>query len=110
MVHRNGDACPERQMSSNSAPWRRWYKTERWRKLRERILLRDLYICQQTGVVLVGRYPAPNSPVVDHRKPHRGDEALFWDEGNLVAVSKQWHDSTKQVTEQDSLQQRGVWY
>ncbi|RWM02112.1 MAG: HNH endonuclease [Mesorhizobium sp.] len=97
-------------MSSKRGVWRSWYKSSRWRYLRERILLRDLYTCQRTGALLVGRYPAPNSPVVDHIKPHRGDEALFWEEANLMAVSKEWHDKTKQAEEQGSLQQRGIWH
>ncbi len=84
-------------------PWRAWYKTARWRKLREAILLRDRYTCQATGALLIGKYPAPNSPVVDHRKPHRGDETLFWDPGNLQAVSKEYHDQAKQ-----SLEKRGL--
>jgi 5-methylcytosine-specific restriction endonuclease McrA len=97
-------------MSRDAAPWRRWYKTARWQQLRERILLRDMFICQRTGVMLIGKHPAPNSPVVDHVKPHRGDEALFWDESNLMSVSKAWHDKAKQAEEQASLQQRGVWH
>ena len=76
-----------------------WYNTAAWRKLRLRVLERDGYVCAQTGVVLAGKYPAPNSPVVDHKIPHRGDRALFFDERNLQAVSKAWHDSTKQALE-----------
>lgn len=97
-------------MSSNAAPWRRWYKTVRWQRLRERILLRDMYTCRKTGVLLIGKHPAPDSPVIHHDKEHRGNEALFWDEDNLIAVSKEWHDSEAQKAEQASLQQRGVWY
>lgn len=82
--------------------WRAWYKTSRWQKLRERILIRDRYICQKTGVLLIGKYPAPDSPVVDHKTAHRGDERLFWDEDNLHAVSKAYHDSTKQAEERRS--------
>lgn len=92
-----------------SAPWRAWYKTSRWQKLRLQILQRDLYTCRVTGVLLIGKHPAPNSPVVDHINPHRGDEALFWDEKNLQAVSKEYHDSVKQKEEQTSLHHRGVW-
>lgn len=80
-----------------------WLNTARWQRLRKKILKRDGLICQQTGVALLGKYPAANSPVVDHRKPHRGDPALFWDEQNLQAVSKEWHDRTKQ-----SLERRGL--
>lgn len=79
--------------------WRSWYKTARWQRLRERVLRRDRYTCQATGVLLVGVYPAANSPVVDHVQPHRGDEAKFWDESNLQAVSKEYHDGEKQRLE-----------
>ncbi len=40
------------------------------------------------GVLLMGKHPAPDSPVVDHIKPHRGNPDLFWDRGTLHAVSK----------------------
>lgn len=92
--------------ASNS--YRAWYKTARWQKLRAKVLVRDLFTCQRTGVLLTGKYPAPDSPVVDHIKPHRGDEGLFWDEGNLHAVSKAYHDREKQAAEQGEI--KGVWY
>lgn len=98
-----------------AAPWRRWYKTARWQKLRLVILMRDSWKCQKTGVLLIGKHrnkdgkPDPNSPVIDHIKPHRGNPELFWDESNLQAVSKEYHDSEKQRLEQESLHQRGVW-
>ncbi|MEO0485283.1 MAG: HNH endonuclease [Pseudomonadota bacterium] len=101
-----GAATSERDRSRQrdaAQPWRAWYKTARWQKLRRQVLKRDAYICQKTGVALVGVYPAPNSPVVDHIVPHRGDEALFWNEGNLEAVSKAYHDKTKQ-----SIERRGL--
>ncbi len=37
--------------------------------------------------------------VVDHVKPHRGDEALFWDRANLQPLCKYHHDSTKKRME-----------
>jgi hypothetical protein len=48
--------------------------------------------------------------VCDHRKPHRGDEHLFWDETNLQTMLKACHDGPKQRAEQASLNQRCVWY
>jgi 5-methylcytosine-specific restriction protein A len=93
---------------SASNPWRAWYKTAKWQKLRAKILKRDLYTCQRTGELLTGKHPAPNSPVVDHIKPHRGDPELFWDEKNLHAVSKAFHDSQKQREEQGEI--KGTWY
>lgn len=37
--------------------------------------------------------------VVDHRIPHKGDIALFWDETNWQALCKPHHDSDKQMLE-----------
>jgi 5-methylcytosine-specific restriction endonuclease McrA len=51
------------------------------------VLTRDLYTCQHTGVILVGGKDRPNSAVVYHKIPHRGDERLFWNINNLEAVS-----------------------
>lgn len=79
--------------------YRGWYKLKRWQDLRQEVLVRDLFTCRQTGVLLIGKAPAPNSPVVDHITPHRGDPALFWDIDNLQSVSKAWHDSVKQARE-----------
>jgi 5-methylcytosine-specific restriction protein A len=84
---------------SPDATVRGWYKSARWQALRLMVLERDLYTCRQTGVLLVGKHPAPNSPVVDHVVPHRGDERLFWDVSNLQAVSKAYHDSDKRKIE-----------
>lgn len=79
--------------------WRGWYKSARWRRLRLKVLRRDSHVCQATGVALIGAHPAPDSPVIDHKRPHRGDPDLFWDEDNLWAVSKAWHDGVKQRLE-----------
>lgn len=40
-----------------------------------------------------------SAAVVDHIKPHRGDEALFFDPDNLQSLCKSCHDSTKQRME-----------
>lgn len=87
------------QEREQNVDWRPWYKTSRWQKLRLEVLSRDGYICQRTGILLSGKHPAPNSAVVDHKKPHRGDPDLFWDKDNLQSVSKEWHDSIKQAIE-----------
>lgn len=90
---------------SGDGPGRRsvdWLNTSRWQRLRLKVLKRDSYTCQATGVLLIGKYPAPNSPVVDHKRLHRGDPDLFWDESNLQALSKEYHDGVKQ-----SIEKRG---
>jgi len=61
--------------------------------------VRDAYVCQRTGVLCIGKHPAPNSPVADHKKPHHGDPSLFWNIDNLHCVSKAYHDSEKQRQE-----------
>lgn len=93
-----------------SGPWSAWYRTARWQALRLFVFERDLYQCQQTGIICAGRHPAPDSPVADHVKPHRGDAALFWDPANIQTVAKAYHDAEKQREEQESLQRRGVWH
>ncbi|ETR75060.1 endonuclease [Afipia sp. P52-10] len=89
-----------------SAPWKRWYKTARWAALRLRIFLRDHFTCAACGRV------EGNTAllVCDHRKPHRGDERLFWDEANLQTLCQSCHNGLKQRQEQSSLHQRGVWH
>ena len=94
-----GDETARLKERDQNVSWRKWYKTERWRRLRIEVLMRDSYTCQKTGVICAGKYPADDSPVVDHKRPHRGDEALFWDKGNLQTVSKKYHDSEKQKQE-----------
>lgn len=91
------------------AHWRAWYKTARWRALRQEVLIRDGYTCQRTGQVCAGKYPDPNSPTVNHKRPHRGDPALFWDITNLEVVAKSVHDSAIQKEEQATRHQVGVW-
>ena len=65
-------------------PYRRWYKTALWQRLRTQVLNRDP-ICK-----ICNRYP---STVADHIKPHRGIWQLFADlDGNLEGVCKPCHD------------------
>lgn len=77
-------------------PWRAWYKTARWQRLRQAALVRDSYTCRRTGIILGGNANDPDSPVVHHKVPHRGDPRLFWDIDNLETVSKKWHDAEGQ--------------
>lgn len=104
MVSRMGRMVPSDEVERNRSrdaekPWRSWYKTARWQKLRAQVLVRDAYTCQRTGALLSGRHPAPDSPVVNHRIPHRGDPSLFWDEANLETVAKAVHDREIQQEE-----------
>lgn len=85
----------ERDRHRANLSWRKWYNTTRWRKLRWAILVRDTFTCQ-----LCGKLEGKTSQLVaDHRRPHRGDEAKFWDASNIWTVCKPCHDSVKQKEE-----------
>lgn len=90
------DARAEMDRRRELRPWRKWYKTARWAKLRWAVLVRDLFTCCRCGVI-----EADTSQLVaDHRKPHRGDEALFWDFDNLQCLCGPCHSGAKQREEQ----------
>lgn len=85
----------ERDRVRDERPWRKWYKTARWQRLRWSVLLRDLFTCQRCG-----RLEADTSKLVaDHRQPHRGVAALFWDVLNLWTLCETCHSSAKQREE-----------
>lgn len=76
-------------------PWRKWYDTARWKRLRWSVLTRDLFICQ-----MCNRSEADTSNLVaDHKIPHRGDAALFWDADQIQCLCKSCHDGAKQREE-----------
>jgi 5-methylcytosine-specific restriction enzyme A len=63
----------------------------RWRVYRKQFLI-DHPLCERH--LKLGFRVA--SYIVDHIKPHRGDEKVFWDTSNHQALCKQCHDSYKQ--------------
>ena len=72
----------------------RLYDLRRWRR-RSRAFLRAhplCRFCEATSRVTL-------ATLVDHIKPHRGDEALFWDEGNWQGLCTTCHNSVKQAQE-----------
>lgn len=89
----------ERDRARALLPWRQWYNSMRWRcprtGLRWHILRRDRFTCQMCGRI----EPDSAQLVADHRVPHRGDEALFWDAANLWCLCKPCHDGAKQREE-----------
>lgn len=86
---------------------RAWYGLARWKRkptrpgdpggLRWHVLTRDLFTCQMCGAA--SREGDGRDMVADHKTPHRGDEALFWDARNIQCLCKGCHDSTKQREE-----------
>lgn len=79
-----------------AVPWRGWYKLAEWRRLRWDTLVRDRFTCQ-----MCGRVEADTRLLVaDHRVPHRGERALFFEAGNLWTLcASPCHASVKQRLE-----------
>lgn len=93
-------------LSRSNQPWRKWYSTAQWERLRQATFLRDRYQCQRCK-----RLEGNTSKLIcDHVTPHRGDQSKFFNPDNLTTLCKPCHDSAKQREEQASLQTRGVWY
>jgi 5-methylcytosine-specific restriction endonuclease McrA len=77
-------------------PWRKNYTLPRWRDLRLVIFTRDRFKCQMCGKVNGNM----RELTCDHVEPHRGDEALFWDEANLQTLcTSPCHNQHKQALE-----------
>lgn len=66
--------------------------TYRWQKARLQYLREHplCVMCQADGRINA-------ADVVDHIKPHRGDQAMFWDESNWQALCKSHHDAKTQT-------------
>ncbi|MBX5303098.1 HNH endonuclease [Rhizobium sp. NLR12b] len=92
------------QERAQRAPWRRWYGLKRWRDMRWDVLVEAAFQCQ-----MCARIEGDTSKLVaDHRKPHRGDPALFWDRNNLWCLCEACHSTEKQKEEQSAPP--GVWW
>jgi 5-methylcytosine-specific restriction endonuclease McrA len=78
------EARHERDANRRNFAIRRLYSTRRWELLRARVLVEAAYRC--AGCPYVGL-----ELDVDHRIPHGGALALFWDHGNLQALCKPCH-------------------
>lgn len=87
------------RMRDAQQAWRGWYKTARWQRLRWSVLERDQFTCRRCGRI----EGDTRLLVADHVQPHRGDEALFWEAGNLQCLCKACHDSAKQSEERRGL-------
>ena len=68
----------------------------KWRKARLVYLRKHplCVFCEREGRVT-------EATVIDHKIPHGGNQTLFWDEGNWMALCKPCHDVTKAKIEHD---------
>ena len=90
-----GDERGRDRHRSQSQHWRKWYHSAEWKRLRQRVFLRDLYTCQ-----MCGRVEGNTSKLIgDHKTPHRGDRAMFFSDENVWTLCKSCHDGEKQKLE-----------
>lgn len=66
----------------------RWEKCSRLHRQREPLCR----MCQAQGVIR-------QAELVDHIIPHKGDQALFWDEDNWQSLCHKHHNATKKAQE-----------
>ncbi len=89
----------------DAQPWRKWYKTARWQKLRWRVLVRDRFTCQWPGC---GKIEADTSKLhADHTVKHGGVEERFFDEEGIKTLCQHCHNSRKQAEERAAQAGRG---
>ncbi len=72
----------------------RLYDLRRWRRA-SRLFLQAhpmCVMCEQVGKATLAR-------VVDHKVPHRGDEELFFDQGNWQGLCLSCHNGAKRELE-----------
>ncbi|KTS25525.1 hypothetical protein NS228_20425 [Methylobacterium indicum] len=77
-----------------TSPWRAWYGLAAWTAAREAQLAREP-LCERHKA----RGAVVPATVVNHRRPHRGDWALFIDPANHESVCKSCHDRVIQREE-----------
>jgi len=77
-------------LKTGQKAWKHLYNTALWKALRLQQLKKSPICgyCDSQGRVTIAN-------IVDHIKPHKGDEILFYKPSNLQSMCKQHHDSTK---------------
>lgn len=88
-LHTKDKQKARQQYDANRPAWHDMYNNDRWRRARIRYL-KQHPLCECEECKKNNRILAAN--VVDHRKPHKGDYELFWDEDNWMAMTKKCHD------------------
>jgi len=94
----SADAPAQSRSRDAALPWRAWYKTARWQKLRWQVVLDAAFTC-----AFCGRVGTSPEVVADHIRPHKGNAALFWARDNLQCLCKGCHDTVKQSAERGGI-------
>lgn len=83
-------------------PYKHLYKTKHWQQLRQQVLNH-----QPLCVACLKAKRITPATVVDHIKPHKGDEKLFYDMNNLQPLCKSCHD--RKTAKEDGRWKRRVY-
>lgn len=84
--------------SEEAQAWRHLYKSSGWRKGRV-IFLQQHPLCERCEA----QKRTVAATVVNHRKPHKGDVALFFDWNNWSSLCKNCHDGAVQSEERTGV-------
>jgi 5-methylcytosine-specific restriction enzyme A len=79
-----------------------WYRTREWKRLRAWQLKREPNCRMHASKGLKVKATS-----VDHKRPHKGDRALFFDPRNLQSLCTKCHVSAKQKHERSHIQEIG---
>jgi 5-methylcytosine-specific restriction enzyme A len=83
-----GNEQERNRYRATAEPWRAWYQSARWKRIRMAVFVRDLFTCRECG-----RAEHDTSKLVAHHKtPHKGDPVLFWDEDSIETACCPCHD------------------
>lgn len=89
----------DRWRAPEADEYRKLYKLKAWQRLREVALLRDGFKCHRCGCFLKRGRTEPQSAVVHHLTPHKGNPDLFFDLGNLASACWSCHSGVIQSEE-----------
>lgn len=76
-----------REYNCSNRPYKKLYNSSRWQDLRRYVLNK-----QSLCVECLKNNRITPATVVDHIKPHKGNEDLFYDINNLQSLCKSCHD------------------
>jgi hypothetical protein len=88
-----GNMSDQPEHLNKTAPWRRWYGRQRWRRRARHQLTIEPWCktCEQHGI-------AKAAQAADHIEPHRGSYEAFWF-GKLQSLCADCHSGPKRFEE-----------
>ena len=92
----------DKEYNKSNRPYKKLYNSNHWQRLRKHVLAK-----QPLCVICLKEKRITPATVVDHIKPHKGDEKLFFDINNLQPLCKSCHD--RKTAKEDGRWRRKVY-